>query len=353
MHNPTQSTDTPFIIAGPCSVESKEQLTEIVSQFNTHNEINLIRCGIWKPRTRPGGFEGLGEPALRWIQELKQEYPQARFCCEVARPEHVELCRQYGIDGMWIGARTSGDPFSMKEITEALRGCQQPIFIKNPLTPDVKAWIGAIERCRQVGINQIAAIHRGFDMYNNLGFRNHPLWEVAIELRRIIPEIPILCDPSHIGGRRDLIKYLSQTALDLDFNGLMIEVHPNPEQAITDAEQQITPKDLFDLLKTILVRNQQGDGNEELKLLRSQIDSIDEKILKLLAQRIETSRNIADVKQHHNMTIYQPKRWDDVLHQRMMLGEKLGLSDTFVKEIYEKIHAESVQQQENYFSTKE
>lgn len=341
------SRQFPYIIAGPCSIETQAQLQSSVDQLIRIPQVKLIRCGVWKPRTRPGGFEGLGETALAWIKEIKATTPQARFCCEVARPEHVAACQKYGIDAIWIGARTSGDPFSMNELTEAMRGWDIPVMVKNAPTPDVKTWIGAIERCCQVGLKQVSAVHRGFDIYNNMGFRNHPLWEIVLELRQAMPEIPILCDPSHIGGKREWIEMISQMALDINLDGLMIEVHPDPEKALTDAAQQITPAELTRLIDRLMVRDGENSGDNELHYLRKNIDHIDSEIIKLLKQRLDTSLQIAEVKGRYNMSAYQPKRWEEVLNNKIAQAKALGISETFIKEIYEKIHVESIRIQES------
>ena len=222
-------------------MESHKQLAGVVQALEHVPQVQLVRCGVWKPRTHPGGFEGMGEQALRWISELKAERPTLRFCCEVARPEHVELAMRYGLDAVWIGARTTANPFLVQEVTEALRGIGICVMVKNAPSPDVQLWIGALERCRQVGLTELVAIHRGFDLYKNGDYRNRPLWEVPIELRRLEPELPILCDPSHIAGRRELVASLAQTAMNLGLDGLMVEVHTHPDQALTDAGQQITP----------------------------------------------------------------------------------------------------------------
>ena len=230
------------VIAGPCSVESREQLRQVTAALAAMPQVKLIRAGVWKPRTRPGGFEGLGEPALQWMQELAQEFG-VQYCCEVAKPKHVELCIRYGIGTVWIGARTSGNPFMVEEICQALRGSDMQVMVKNPTSPDVRLWLGAIERLRQCGIADISAVHRGFDMYHNLGYRNAPLWEVPMTLRREMPEVPLLCDPSHIGGNRELVAPLVQTAAQFDFDGLMVEVHPDPDAALDpwDVERNGAP----------------------------------------------------------------------------------------------------------------
>lgn len=336
----------PYIVAGPCSVESQEQLTSVVEALSATGRVAMIRCGVWKPRTRPGGFEGLGEQALRWMRQLKTQDPQLRFCCEVASPSHVELCLSYGIDAVWIGARTAANPFSVNELSEALRGTALPVMVKNPMMPDVNAWIGALERCIRVGSPMVVAVHRGFDVYNNLGYRNNPLWEIPMELRRRMPEMPIICDPSHICGNRDTVAAMSQTAIDFNFDGLMLEVHPHPDQALTDARQQLTPEAFVAMLDALELKHEHAGQESELALLRGQIDAVDKELLTLIGSRLEISRQIAQVKKANSLTIFQPKRWDDVLNQKLRMAEQMGLSATFVKELFEKIHAESVRVQE-------
>lgn len=338
-----------FVIAGPCSVESREQLFSIVGTLSAIPQVGMIRCGVWKPRTRPGGFEGLGEEALRWIQELRADrgFEHVRFACEVARPEHVNMALKYGIDAVWVGARTTANPFMVQELAESLGGSRVSVMVKNAPNPDVKLWMGAIERFVKVGIADVRAVHRGFDVYKNSGYRNAPLWEVPIELRRAMPEIPIICDPSHIAGRREPLRQLSQTALDLGFDGLMLEVHPQPSTALTDVDQQLHPADFQSLLNDLVLRSTEDVVNdEELRLLRGQIDQIDEQLLHLLEERLSVSVKIADVKERSNMAVFQPKRWDWVLTQRLELASQLGLDAAFVKEIFEKIHAESVRTQQ-------
>lgn len=342
---------SPIIIAGPCSIESRSQFTSVVESLATMPQINMIRCGVWKPRTMPGGFEGLGEEALLWIDEEKRAHPQLKFCCEVANARHVESALNHSIDAVWIGARTTGSPFAVEEITEALRGSEMPVFVKNSPVPDIHVWIGALERCRKVGLNHIAAIHRGFDIYNNLGYRNNPVWEIPMELHRLMPELPLICDPSHICGRRELIAQVSQTALDLHFDGLMIEVHPSPADALTDASQQITPAELSDLLSHLLVRSAEtSDTDDKLRTLRSHIDDIDRQLLSLLADRQKASLEIAKIKKQSNMTVFQPKRWSELLDSRTSQAKDLGLDPTFIKDLYQKIHAQSVKDQETLLS---
>lgn len=333
----------PILIAGPCSVESPEQLHEVACSLAAMPEVTMIRCGVWKPRTRPGGFEGLGVQALEWMSR-EQGLP---FCCEVILPEHVEAALRYGIRAVWIGARTTANPFMVQELTEALRGTEVQILVKNAPSPDVKLWVGAIERCRKVGITQVTAVHRGFDVFRNAAYRNNPIWEIPIELRRSMPDIPILCDPSHIAGRRDPILNISQTALDLGFDGLMVEVHPQPDNALTDAAQQLTPEAFRQLVSRLVVRQTDSFiADQELRLLREQIDHIDNQILQLLAARFEVAQQIAHIKARENLAVFQPKRWEALLNQRLTAANELGLSTDFVQHLYQTIHAESVRVQE-------
>lgn len=334
------------IIAGPCSVESREQLRKVTEALKKMPQVTMIRAGVWKPRTRPGGFEGLGEPALRWMKELSDELG-VRYCCEVARPEHVALCQQYGIDTLWLGARTTTNPFMVEEICSALRGSGMHVLVKNPVCPDVSLWLGAIERLRQAGIADITAVHRGFAMYHSQGYRNAPLWEVALKLRREMPEVPILCDPSHMGGRGDMIAPLTQAAMQLDYDGVMVEVHPHPADAWSDASQQITPAELQQLVDSLMTVNTAptAEADPRLTPLRQQIDDLDHGLLSLLARRMNISRQIADIKHEQGMPIYQAKRWESVVANRLQLAAALGLDTTFTKELLEKIHAESVRVQ--------
>lgn len=342
--------DKPYIIAGPCSIESREQLTEVTKALCSIPKVQLIRGGVWKPRTRPGGFEGLGEPALKWMKEL-QENPlcfsdgsPVRFCCEVASPEHVELCLHYGITTLWLGARTTANPFMVEELSNALRGADVHVMVKNPLSPDLRLWLGAIERLSQVGIKHLAAIHRGFSMYNSQGYRNAPLWELPLKLRSQCPDLPIISDPSHIGGSRQLTESLCISALQLDLDGLMIEVHPHPDDALTDALQQLTPGDFKTLVNKLVTFLSQPTVPSDTRLtpLRQQIDDIDHELLRLLAQRMELSREIAAIKQESQMTVYQGKRWNDVLNDRLQLAESLGIDTDFTKNLLETIHGESL-----------
>lgn len=334
------------IIAGPCSVESREQLRSVTEALAAMPRVGLIRAGVWKPRTRPGGFEGLGEPALRWMQAFAKEYG-VRYCCEVATPDHVALCQRYGIDTVWIGARTTGNPFMVDELCEALRGSTMQVLVKNPTSPDVRLWLGAIERIRQCGIADISAVHRGFDMYRNLGYRNAPLWEIPMTLRREMPDVPLLCDPSHIGGSRELVAPLAQTAAQFDFDGLMVEVHPDPGAALTDGQQQLTVAEFSELLAHLapLSSHLSPHISQQLAPLRRQIDDIDHEMLSLLARRMEMSRQIAYIKRDLNLSVYQSDRWSDVLTDRLSLASGLGLDADFTRALLEKIHAESMRVQ--------
>lgn len=334
-----------LIIAGPCSAESPQQVQSVADSLAQDPRISMMRIGVWKPRTRPGGFEGMGEPALQWAQKLKKKHPSLLICCEVARPEHVELCQQYGIDAVWIGARTSVNPFLVGELAEALRGAHLAVMVKNPIPPDISLWLGAIERIQHAGINDIAAIHRGFSTYNNFGYRNNPLWEIPIELKRRLPEVPLLCDPSHIGGRRELVAPLSQMALDLHYDGLMIECHPNPDNALTDSAQQITPDELKDLIDNLKPLTYNETGPSDLQRMREQLDVIDAEILRLLSLRMHISKDIGSIKHAHNMPLFQPQRWQQVLERQMNAATKMGLDKDFVRELTEKIHAESLRVQ--------
>lgn len=349
-----EQNDRPFIIAGPCSVESREQLLTICESLTHMPRVRMIRGGVWKPRTRPGGFEGLGEPALRWMKEISDSPLRmangepVRFCCEVARPEHVELCLRYGIHTVWLGARTTANPFMVEEISEALRGSDMQVMVKNPMSPDLKLWIGAIERVQQTGTKHIAAVHRGFSVFHWRNaqqlYRNDPLWEVALELRRQRPDIPVICDPSHIGGDSRLVAPLALAAVQLDYDGLMLEVHPSPADALTDGPQQLTPKELGALLHSLPYTS--GNGNPaSLEPLRKQIDDIDHELLSLLCRRMNLSRQIAHIKREQQLTVYQAKRWEEVMKDRLQLATDLGLSADFVEELLEKIHGESIRVQ--------
>lgn len=303
----------------------------------------MFRAGVWKPRTKPGGFEGNGEPALKWMAEAKKETGML-MCTEVATPEHVELAMKYNIDLMWVGARTSANPFAMQELADAMRGIDIPVLVKNPVNPDLDLWIGALERINLAGVKKLGAIHRGFSSYDKKIYRNLPMWQIPIELRRRIPELPIVCDPSHIGGRRELVAPLCQQAMDLGFDGLIVESHCNPDCAWSDAKQQVTP-DVLDYILTLLQVRDETTTTENIKLLRKQIDEQDDKLLELLSQRFRVCREIGQYKKEHNMTVLQTGRYNEILDKRGAQGALCGMSEQFVKTVFEAIHEESVRQQ--------
>jgi chorismate mutase len=334
--------ERPFVIAGPCSAETEEQVMTTARQLamkGCHN----FRAGVWKPRTKPGGFEGHGEIALPWMKQVKEETGML-VSTEVATPEHVELCLKYGIDILWIGARTSANPFAMQAIADALQGVDIPVFIKNPINPDLELWIGALERINQAGIKRLGAIHRGFSSYDKKIYRNMPMWQIPIELRRRIPELPIICDPSHIGGRRELIAPLCQQAMDLGFDGLIVESHCEPDKAWSDAKQQVTP-DVLDFILSLLIIRDEKTTTEGISQLRKQIDELDNDLMELLSKRMRVCREIGHYKKEHNMTVLQPTRYNEILNKRGAQGTLCGMDSDFVKVVFEAVHQESVRQQ--------
>lgn len=334
----------PLIIAGPCSAETEEQVLETAKQLS-ENGIKIFRAGIWKPRTKPGGFEGVGTKGLKWLKAVK-ETTGMYTATEVATRRHVEEALESGIDLLWIGARTSANPFAMQEISDTLRKADTdiPILIKNPINPDIELWIGAIQRIYNAGIRRIGAIHRGFSTYGKHLYRNMPQWHIPIELRLRYPSLPIICDPSHIGGKRELIAPLSQQAFDMGFNGLIIESHCNPDCAWSDAAQQVTPEILNFILNTLVIRDTK-QSTESLTLLRQQIDRIDNDLLEVLSKRMQVSRDIGRYKKEHRMPVVQANRYNDVIHSRITTGTEMGMSENFLKTILLAIHDESVRQQ--------
>lgn len=332
----------PIVIAGPCSAESEEQIMTTAQSLAEYG-IKVFRAGIWKPRTKPGGFEGVGEIGLKWLKRVKQETGML-VCTEVANKAHVEAALEAGMDMLWIGARTSANPFAVQEIADSLVGTDIPVMIKNPVNPDLELWIGAIERIYNAGIRRIAAIHRGFTVYGKHLYRNMPQWHIPIELHRRLPDLQIICDPSHMGGKRELIAPLSQQALDMGFDGLIIESHCNPDCALSDKSQQITPEVLNFILNTLVVR-ESTQSTESLTLLRQQIDQIDNELIEILAKRMRISREIGQYKKEHSMQIVHTNRYDDVLKSRKKLAEELGMSGDFICTVVEAIHEESVRQQ--------
>lgn len=330
------------VIAGPCSAETEEQVIETARQL-AYKGCHIFRAGVWKPRTKPGGFEGNGEAALPWLKRVKEETGMLTST-EVATPEHVELALKYDIDILWVGARTSANPFAMQAIADSLQGIDIPVLVKNPVNPDLELWIGAMERINQAGVKRIAAIHRGFSSYDKKIYRNLPMWQIPIELRRRIPELPIFCDPSHIGGRRELIAPLCQQAMDLGFDGLIIECHCDPDKAWSDAKQQITP-DILDYILGLLVIRDQSVTTEGISALRKQIDDLDNQLMELLSKRMRVCREIGHYKKEHNMTVLQTSRYNEILNKRGAQGSLCGMDPNFIKTIFEAVHEESVRQQ--------
>ena len=334
--------ERPFVIAGPCSAETEEQVMTTAKDLAAKG-CHMFRAGVWKPRTKPGGFEGNGETALPWMKQVKEETGML-VATEVATPEHVELALKYGIDILWVGARTTANPFAMQALADSLKGVDVPVFVKNPVNPDLELWIGAMERINQAGIKKMAAIHRGFSSYDKKIYRNMPMWQIPIELHRRIPELPIICDPSHIGGRRELVAPLCQQAMDLGFDGLMVESHCDPDKAWSDAKQQVTP-DVLDYILSILQVREATYTTEGITQLRKQIDTIDNQLMDLLSKRMRVCREIGQYKKEHNMTVLQTGRYSEILDKRGAQGALCGMSADFVKQVYEHIHEESVRQQ--------
>jgi len=337
----------PFVIAGPCSAESQEQILETAAALKPM-QVQLFRAGVWKPRTRPGSFEGNGERALEWLREVQEKF-QLPVGVEVAEPAHIELALKYGISVLWIGARTTVNPFQVQKLADALRGVKIPVMIKNPVNPDTDLWLGGIERIERAGVLEVAAIHRGFSSYKgSSAYRNQPNWAIPVELKRRRRDLAIICDPSHITGRRDKVAEVAQKAMDMHFDGLMIETHPNPDEAWSDAAQQITPQALQTLLLELVIRQQySADMNKsvELEYLRQLMDSIDAEVIDLLARRMELSERIGSVKKDCNMTAYQPDRWREIVETRSALARKHNLPESFIVALYQKIHDESVKRQ--------
>lgn len=334
--------ERPFVIAGPCSAETEEQVMTTARQLANYG-CHMFRAGIWKPRTKPGGFEGNGEKALPWMQQVKKETGMLT-ATEVATPEHVELALKYGIDVLWVGARTTANPFAMQALADALKGTDVPVLVKNPTNPDLELWIGALERLNLAGIKRIGAIHRGFSSYDNKIYRNLPTWQIPIELHRRIPDLPIVNDPSHIGGRRELIAPLCQQAMDLGFDGLIVESHCDPDKAWSDAKQQVTP-DVLDYILSLLVIRDETVTTEGIVQLRKQIDEIDNQLMEMLSKRMRVCREIGHYKKEHNMTVLQTSRYNEILDKRGAQGALCGMAPEFVAKVFENIHEESVRQQ--------
>ncbi len=337
----------PLIIAGPCSAETEEQLLDTARQLAALGSVHVIRAGVWKPRTRPGSFEGMGEAALPWIQRAKAE-TGLPFAVEVATPQHIELALKYGVDILWIGARTTVNPFNVQEIADALKGVDVPVLIKNPVNPDLALWVGAFERIAGAGITKLGAIHRGFSTGEASKYRNIPMWQIAIELRTMFPQLPIIGDPSHMAGKRAYLNELAQMAMDLNYDGLIVESHQNPDAAWSDAPQQLTPTAFGQMLEHLQIRQPDSTDREfkgAMEQLRTQIDSIDRQLVEHLAARMSVVEKLAEYKRDNNVSLFQPDRWKDILASRTELGTKLNLYPELVEEIYKIIHMESIRKQ--------
>lgn len=333
---------SPLVIAGPCSAESEQQVMDVATALSGMG-VTLFRAGVWKPRTRPGCFEGMGGEALTWLKRVKRELSMP-VATEVATAGHVEQALSAGVDLLWIGARTTANPFAVQEIADALRGADIPVLVKNPVNPDIELWIGALERLCNSGIRKLGAIHRGFSSYGEKIFRNAPQWQLPIELRRRLPQLPVICDPSHIAGKRELIMLLSQQAVDLDFDGLMIETHCNPVCALSDSRQQVTPDELGIILSRLVHRSADAVP-VDFQSYRKQIDSIDEEIMRLLSKRMEISREIGELKRDKGLTVFQPFRYNETMERYARACEPGKLDAEAIKTIFEAIHAESIRQQ--------
>jgi chorismate mutase len=337
----------PFLISGPCSAETEEQVMETARQLAQISEVSVFRAGIWKPRTRPNSFEGVGSEGLKWLRRVKQE-TGLLVGTEVANEKHVYEALKYGLDMLWIGARTSVNPFTVQEISDALRGVDVMVLVKNPINPDLELWIGAIERIARAGITRIGAIHRGFSSYEKTLYRNQPNWQLPIELRRRIPDLPLICDPSHIAGSRQYLHEISQKAMDLNFDGLMLESHIDPANALSDAAQQLTPNDLKELLTRLIFRSASTSDPKLLDVLgelRQQIDIYDDHLLDLMEQRMKVAETIGRYKKENNITILQSTRWDEIIKKVIVKGAAKGLSAELIDAIFKAIHQESINHQ--------
>lgn len=337
----------PLIISGPCSAETEQQVVETATRLAKTGKVDMLRAGIWKPRTRPGSFEGIGTKGLPWLQQAKK-ITGLPVAIEVATGKQVEDALHFDIDVLWIGARTTVNPFSVQEVADALRGAEVPVLIKNPINPDLELWTGAVERVAKAGIKQIGLIHRGFSSYGNTEYRNAPMWHLAIEMKRRNPEMMIVNDPSHICGRRDILLDVAQKAIDLDFDGLMIESHIDPDNAWSDAKQQVTPEKLAEMLDTIIWRKEDINSEEfhaALEKLRQQINHLDDELLQLLGQRMKIADKIGEFKRNNNITILQTNRWNEILQRAFKEGGKVGLSKEFITKYFDAVHMESINHQ--------
>ena len=336
----------PLLIAGPCSAETQEQVLEIAHQLKD-TDTTVLRAGIWKPRTRPGNFEGVGEIGLKWLQRAKQE-TGLLTTTEVANASHVDLALKHDVDILWVGARTTVSPFMVQEIAEALRGTGKTVLVKNPVNPDLALWLGAVERFYKVGLKNLAAVHRGFSSYEKQTYRNNPEWQIPIDLQNEFPDLPLILDPSHIAGKRNLIFDLCQTALDLNYDGIMVETHHDPDNAWSDAKQQITPEVLKSMLDSMHWRKetvQNEDFQSALEAMRQQINQLDDELLQVLSTRMKVAQKIGEYKKNNDITILQTNRWNEILERAVAKGNVLGLSDDFITKYMDAVHMESIQQQ--------
>ena len=339
--------DHPLVIAGPCSAETESQVLGIAHELK-NSDVSIFRAGIWKPRTRPGNFEGVGSIGLKWLQKVKKE-TGLLVTTEVANANHVKIALDHDIDVLWIGARSTVSPFIVQEIADALKNTDKIVLLKNPVNPDLSLWYGGIERLYTANIKKLGVIHRGFSTYSKTKFRNNPEWQIPIELQNKFPDLPLICDPSHICGRRDIIKQTSQKALDLNFDGLMIETHNDPDNAWSDAAQQITPKTLINLMKDLVIRKESLEERSfinELENLRIKIDDADSQILDIIGNRMKVSEEIGKIKKNQNVAILQSARWNDILEKMISDGKEKGLSEDFILKIFKAIHQESINHQE-------
>lgn len=333
-----------LILAGPCSAESEEQLVQTALELKKTGIVDIIRAGIWKPRTNPGGYEGPGTKGLSWLAKAK-EVTGLKTATEVATSKHLEDALHFDVDVLWIGARTTVNPFSVQNLADAFKGTNATVLIKNPVNPDLKLWVGAVERIQKAGISNIGLIHRGFSSYGNIEYRNAPIWQIPIEMKRLFPEIPMICDPSHICGNRHNLQDISQKSLDLDYNGLIIETHRNPEEALTDKEQQITPKTLGEIYQKLVWKKKTSDLQDyakQLETLREQINLYDDDLLSLIASRMKVSKKIGQLKQENNITVLQASRWNEILEKMLQKGQNLSLSNDFIQNYMEALHVESI-----------
>jgi chorismate mutase len=343
----------PMIISGPCSAETEEQVLSTAQQLAATGKIDVLRAGIWKPRTRPGTFEGVGTKGLAWLQQAKK-LTGLPLTVEVATGKQVEDALHFDIDILWIGARTTVNPFSVQEVADALRGVNVPVLIKNPINPDLELWTGAVERVAKVGVKDIGLIHRGFSSYGNTEYRNAPMWHLAIEMKRRNPELLMINDPSHICGRRDILMEVAQKAIDLDYDGLMIESHIDPDNAWSDAKQQVTPEKLAEMLGEIVWRREDTTSEEfhqALEKLRHQINHLDDELMQILSQRMKIAEKIAVYKKENNITILQTNRWNEILNRACQRAEKLGLSKEFITKYFDAVHMESISHQTKIFNS--